>query len=81
MIVTSDQIRNTAKAIKELRPAYKTLLDFYEEIFVAQEDSKSRIQIAPIQIPQDILSVKLQKNFPLSEHPNSSLIKKLPKVF
>lgn len=65
MTITSDHIINAAKAIKELRPAYHTILEFYEQIFVAQEDSKSRIDIPPIKIPQDVLSVKQQKGFPL----------------
>ena len=43
----------------------KGMLDFYQQIFIAQEDSKSRIQIEPIQIPDDIISVKAKDYFSL----------------
>ena len=42
-----------------------SMLDFYEQIFIAQKDSKSSIQIEPIQIPDDIISVKAKDYFPL----------------
>ncbi len=63
--LTSEHIKEAVKAIKSLRPVYKEMLDFYEQIFIAQEDSKSRIRIEPIQIPDDIISVKAKDNFPL----------------
>jgi len=63
--LTSEHIKEAVKALKSLRPVYKEMLDFYERIFIAQEDSKSHIQIEPIQIPDDIISVKAKDNFPL----------------
>lgn len=65
MALTPDQIKKAVKAVKEIRPVYASLLDFYEKIFTAQEDSKSRIHIDPIHITEEILSVKAQENFPL----------------
>jgi len=62
---TSDQIKKAFKAVKEIRPAYTSLLGFYEKIFLAQEDSKSRICIDSIHINEDILSAKTKENFPL----------------
>ncbi len=63
--LTSEHIKEAVKALKSLRPVYKDMLDFYEQIFIAQEDSKSHIQIEPIQISYDIISVKAKDNFPL----------------
>jgi len=63
--LTSEHIKEAVKALKSLRPVYKEMLDFYEQIFIAQEESKNRIQIDPIKIPDDILSVKAKENFPL----------------
>jgi len=63
--LASEHIKEAVKALKNLRPVYKEMLDFYEQIFIAQEESKSRIQIEPIQIPDDIISVKAKENFPL----------------
>jgi len=62
---TAGQIRKAVSVIRELRPAYKTLLDFYGQIFVAQETSKSRTHIIAIQIPEEVLSVKIREEFPL----------------
>ncbi len=63
--LTSEHIKEAAKALKSIRPVYKNMLDIYEQIFIAQEDSKSHIHIEPIQIPNDIISVKAKDNFPL----------------
>jgi len=48
-----------------LRPAYGAILDFYKQIFIAQEDSKDKIQIDPIQISEEMLSIKADEKFPL----------------
>ena len=63
--LTSDHIKEAVKALKTLRPVYNEILDFYEQIFIAQEESKSHIQIEPIKISDDIISVKAKENFPL----------------
>ncbi|MDY6793416.1 MAG: formate dehydrogenase accessory protein FdhE [Thermodesulfobacteriota bacterium] len=63
--LTSDHIKQAVTALRSLRPVYRDLLDFYQQIFIAQEDSKSHVQIEPIQIPHDIISVKAKDDFPL----------------
>lgn len=65
MTITSDQITKAAESLKELRPAYGAILDFYKQIFIAQEDSKDKIQISQIQISEKMLSIKAEENFPL----------------
>jgi len=63
--LTEDQITKAAESLKELRPAYGAILDFYKQIFIAQEDSKDKIQINQIQISEKMLSIKAEENFPL----------------
>jgi FdhE protein len=62
---TSDQVKEAVQALKDIRPAYTTLLNFYEQIFVAQQDSSSRIHIDPITISREMVAVKLKEKFPL----------------
>lgn len=64
-IETAEQIKKAVSAIKALRPAYKDLLAFYEKLFLAQEASKISIHLRPIEIPEDLLSVKRKEGFPL----------------
>ena len=65
VVTTSGQVEKAAVTLMKLRPAYTTLLDFYKQIFAAQEDSKSRITINPITISEESLSVKAKEKFPL----------------
>ena len=65
LAITSDQVKQAAAALKKLRPTYLDLLDYYQQIFVAQEDSKSRLKIEPIKISKKILAVKKNEKFPL----------------
>ena len=62
---TEDQITKAAESLKELRPAYGAILDFYKQIFIAQEDSKGKTGIDPIQISEEMLSIKADEEFPL----------------
>ena len=60
-----DEIEKSAEALKRLRPAYNDLLDFYKEIFVAQENARQHIHIEPIAISENVLSIKAKEGFPL----------------
>ncbi|MCJ7616622.1 MAG: formate dehydrogenase accessory protein FdhE [Desulfobacterales bacterium] len=64
-IITADQIKKAVSAIKALRPAYESLLVFYEMLFLAQEAAKSHMHLQPIEIPGELLSVKRKERFPL----------------
>ena len=59
------EIEKTAQALKRLRPAYRDLLDFYKEIFMAQETAVQGIQLEPVPIPEQVLSIKVKEGFPL----------------
>jgi FdhE protein len=65
LAITSDQVKQAAAALKKLRPTYLDLLDYYQQIFVAQEDSRSQLKIEPIKISAEILTVKKNDQFPL----------------
>ena len=63
--VTSQQIKQAVAALKKLQPTYSDLLNFYEQIFVAQEDSKSQINIDPLEISEETLALKKKEKFSL----------------
>lgn len=65
LAITSDQVGQAAAALKQLRPTYLDILDYYQQIFVAQEDSKSELKIEPIKISEEILAAKKNDQFPL----------------
>jgi FdhE protein len=65
--LTTDQIKTSVEALKIKRPVYADMLDFYGSIFDAQEESKSRTQIHPVQISEEMRSVKAREKLPLIE--------------
>jgi FdhE protein len=64
-VFKSEDIKKAATALRKLRPAYSEMLDFYEKLFVSQEDSKDQIDIAPIQISDEMLAIKASEKLPL----------------
>jgi FdhE protein len=62
---TSQQIKQAAAALRQQRPAYTGLLNFYERIFVAQDDSKGQINLDPIEISAETLALKRKEKFSL----------------
>ena len=65
--LTCDQVKKAVEAVKVCKPVYAEILDFYGKIFNAQTESKGRIRIEPLQIPDEIRTVKAQEKFPLIE--------------
>jgi len=61
----SSQIITTADIIRQARPAYAAILDFYSRVFAAQEKSKEMIRIPPIQMEQDLLEIRKKNGLPL----------------
>ena len=64
-VFTPDDIKKAVAAVRELRPAYAEMLDFYGPLFMVQESSKNQIDIEPIRISDQELSVKIKEKFPL----------------
>ncbi len=65
LALTPQQIQTATRALKEQRPAYSPMLDFYEQVFMAQQDSKKRLSIEPRVLSEDILALKAKEKFPL----------------
>ena len=65
--LTPDQVKRAVATVIKNNPAYTDMLGFYGRLFEAQEESKSRLQIDPLQIPDDVRAVKAREKFPLIE--------------
>ncbi|MGD9175759.1 MAG: formate dehydrogenase accessory protein FdhE, partial [Desulfobacterales bacterium] len=65
LAITSQQIKQAVAALKKQRPAYTGLLNFYEKIFVAQDDYKGQINLDPIEISAETLALKRKEKFSL----------------
>lgn len=63
--LTAPQVKKTVAAVKTSTPVYAELLDFYGGLFVIQEESKSRIRLEPIDIPDELQAVKARQKTPL----------------
>ena len=68
-VYNPDEIIQAVKDIKKIKPDFGPMLDLYQEIFIAQEDSMNRISLSEFSIPEDVLSVKLKEGFPLLDIP------------
>lgn len=62
---TPEQIRAAVVRIGTRNPAYAPILDFYGEVFVAQEQAAETLAVATIDIPEDRLRAKTAGQFPL----------------
>ena len=65
--LTPDQVKRAVDTVIQNNPAYADMLGFYGRLFDAQEECKSRLQVEPLQISDDVLAVKAQEKFPLIE--------------
>ncbi len=62
---SSGRILKGLEEIRKLKPNYSDLIDFYEKIFIAQEDSANQTRIEPLEISADALALKVKEGFPL----------------
>jgi len=64
-VMTAKQLEKALESAKDRLPAYIVLLDFYEKIFMAQEESKQKtVPVPPFMAPQ-VVSAKQKDGFPL----------------
>jgi len=63
--ITTDQIRKAARELGQLRPAYKAMLSFYEDVFIHQEKAKGEIDLEPIRLSPEALQDRTQNHRPL----------------
>lgn len=68
-----EKIREQLDRLREKRPVYKELLDFYERIVEEQEDSKSTLSVAPVEIREDVRKLQIKEGFPLVDKADFSL--------
>lgn len=64
-MITIEQLKQSSNLIKKIRPAYQPILDFYAEVFLAQEQSRQDISLPPIVIEPDLLKMKQKNEMPL----------------
>ncbi|WP_457552122.1 formate dehydrogenase accessory protein FdhE [Desulfobacula sp.] len=64
-MITIEQLKQSSNLIKKIRPAYQPILDFYAEVFLAQEKSKQNIVLPPLVIEPDLLRMKQKNEMPL----------------
>jgi FdhE protein len=62
---TAAQIAEAVDLLKNRWPSYGELLDFYGQIFMAQENAKTDVSIVPIELSEEMLVVKAAEKFPL----------------
>jgi FdhE protein len=65
LAITSQQIRQAVAALRKLRPVYADLLNFYEKIFLSQEDAKNQIDLESKVISAESLALKRKEQFSL----------------
>lgn len=64
-MITIEQLKHSSDLIKKIRPAYQPILDFYSQVFIAQEQSRQDIVLPPVVIDQDLLKIKQTNKMPL----------------
>ena len=63
--VSTRQIEKAAEALKRIKPVYEPLLTFYQQVFIAQEKSKAGIDLEPITLSADTVTLKQKEYLPL----------------
>ena len=54
--LTSGQVQKAVAAVIKSRPVYAEILSFYTAVFNAQEASKGRIELPPIELAEELLN-------------------------
>jgi FdhE protein len=64
-MITLEQLKLSSDLIKKTRPAYQPILNFYSQVFLAQEQTRRDILIPPVVIEPDLLKIKQKNEMPL----------------
>ncbi|MGD9016020.1 MAG: formate dehydrogenase accessory protein FdhE [Desulfobacterales bacterium] len=62
---TPEQIRKAVLQLNDSKPDYAPILDFYSEIFVAQEQSRATLHFEPTRPSEEMVRLKTSEGFPL----------------
>lgn len=79
-MITIKEMQQSFDTIKEIRPSYKSILDFYTRVFTAQEKSRQDISLEPMVIEPSLLNIKLKNQLPLIDQSEFSIDKKTAKA-
>ena len=63
--VTIRQIETAAETLKRIKPVYESLLTFYQQLFISQEQSKAEIDLEPIRLSEEDIALKQKEYLPL----------------
>lgn len=69
----TEQLERSAAILKNQRPSYGPILEFYRQVFLAQENSKKDITLPAITVEPDLLKIKMKNEMPLID-PSEFLI-------
>ena len=61
----AEQVKKAADSLRAALPAYQTLLSFYEQLFIAQENLQLQLSLDPIVIAPEVLQRKRSEQLPL----------------
>ncbi|MBN2468185.1 MAG: formate dehydrogenase accessory protein FdhE [Deltaproteobacteria bacterium] len=64
-IVSRDEITQAVEFAKRRRPNYQPIVDFYGQVFIAQEESKDSIELGLLHLPEKNLNDHGENTFPL----------------
>ncbi|MGB5746241.1 MAG: formate dehydrogenase accessory protein FdhE [Desulfobacterales bacterium] len=67
LALTSEQVKKAVAAAKKSKPVYAEILDFYGGVFEAQEDCKSRIDLEPLRLSEDLRTARVREKLALIE--------------
>ena len=61
----SNRLSKSVEDLKHNKPDYSPLLDLYEKIFLAQEESRPSVSLEETEIPSELIQTKIKEGFPL----------------
>ncbi|WP_022668688.1 formate dehydrogenase accessory protein FdhE [Desulfospira joergensenii] len=60
-----EDIDQAARLIQKARPSYGPIIEFYGQVFIAQEKSRQALELDPILIDSELLKLKFDNGMPL----------------
>ena len=58
---TPAAIQKAGDRLKQIRPAYDQIVDYYQKVFIEQESAKNAVRLTPVRIPESHLEAKLKE--------------------
>jgi len=67
LALTADQVKKAVDTVQKNKAVYAEILNFYGRVFDAQENSKGRIELEPLQLSEELRTARRRENLPLIE--------------